>query len=113
METIYKVFTGKPVADLNLDYHKVTNLTHKLNEHCIYTHKNKISLQHSLNNNSQGAVLGATAHRQTWPTLLCFFRGLPGTGTYVNPSLEIQKLLHNELKAFINQTKRLHASRWK
>jgi hypothetical protein len=65
METIYKVFTGKPVADLNLDYHKVTNLTHKLNEHCIYTHKNKISLQHSLNNNSQGAVLGATAHRQT------------------------------------------------
>ena len=35
MGTIYKDYTDKPLADLNLDYHKIKNLTHKLNEHSI------------------------------------------------------------------------------
>ena len=35
MRTIYKDFTDKPLADLNLDYHKIKSLTHKLNEHSI------------------------------------------------------------------------------
>jgi len=35
MGTIYKVYTDKPLADLNLDYHKIIYLTHKLNEHFI------------------------------------------------------------------------------
>ena len=35
MGTIYKDYTDKPLADLNLDYHKINKLTHKLNEHSI------------------------------------------------------------------------------
>jgi len=35
METIYKDYTDKPLADLNLNYHKVKKMTHKLNEHSI------------------------------------------------------------------------------
>jgi len=35
MGTIYKDCTDKPLADLNLDYHKIKKLTHKLNEHSI------------------------------------------------------------------------------
>jgi hypothetical protein len=35
MGTIYKDYTNKPLANLNLDYHKIKNLTHKLNEHSI------------------------------------------------------------------------------
>ena len=35
MGTIYKDYTDKPLADLNLDYHKIKKLTHKLNEHSI------------------------------------------------------------------------------
>ena len=47
MGTIYKGYdTDKPLADLNLDYHKIKKKpTHKLNEHsktCICTHKNKV-----------------------------------------------------------------------
>ena len=33
--TIYKDYTDKPLADLNLDYQKIKKLTHKLNEHSI------------------------------------------------------------------------------
>ena len=33
--TIYKDYTDKPLADLNLDYHKIKKLTHKLNEDSI------------------------------------------------------------------------------
>ena len=36
MGTFYKDYTDKPLADLNLDYHKIKkNLTHKLNEHFV------------------------------------------------------------------------------
>jgi hypothetical protein len=35
MGTIYKDYTNKPLADLNLNYHKIKNLTHNLNEHSI------------------------------------------------------------------------------
>jgi hypothetical protein len=31
MGTIYKDYTDKSVADLNLDYHKIKELTYKLN----------------------------------------------------------------------------------
>ena len=35
MGTIYKDYTDKPLSDLNLNYHKIINLTHKLNKHSI------------------------------------------------------------------------------
>ena len=35
MGTIYKDYTDKPLADLNLNYHKIKKLTHKLNEYSI------------------------------------------------------------------------------
>ena len=35
MGNIYKDYTDKPLADLNLDYQKIKKLTHKLNEHSI------------------------------------------------------------------------------
>jgi hypothetical protein len=35
MGTIYKGYTDKPLADLDLDYLKIKNLTHKPNEHFI------------------------------------------------------------------------------
>jgi len=35
MGTIYKDYTDKPLADLNLDYHKIKYLKHKLNEHSL------------------------------------------------------------------------------
>ena len=35
MGTIYKDNTEKPLAHLDLDYHKIENLTHKLHEHTI------------------------------------------------------------------------------
>jgi hypothetical protein len=31
MGTIYKDYTDKPLADLDLDYHKIKKLTHKMN----------------------------------------------------------------------------------
>jgi hypothetical protein len=66
MGTIYKDYTDKPMADLNLDYHKLKRLTHKLNEHSIRHAsaliKTKYALQYNTSNNSQGLGLGATAH---------------------------------------------------
>jgi hypothetical protein len=35
MGTIYKDYADKPLADLDLEYHKTKNTTHKLNEHII------------------------------------------------------------------------------
>jgi hypothetical protein len=35
MGTIYKDYTEEPLAHLDLDYHKIKNLTHKLHEHTI------------------------------------------------------------------------------
>ena len=35
MGTVYKDCTDKPLEELYLDYHKIKNLTHKLNEHSI------------------------------------------------------------------------------
>jgi len=71
MGTIYKDYTDKPLADLNLDYHKIKNLTHKLNEHSIrYASaliKTRYALQYSTSNNSQGLGLGATAHNPPDP----------------------------------------------
>jgi hypothetical protein len=66
MRTIYKGYTDKPLVDLNLDYHKIKNLTHKLNEHSIRHAsaliKTRYALQYNTSNNSQGLGLGATAH---------------------------------------------------
>ena len=67
MGTIYKDYTDKPLADLNLDYHKIKNLTHKLNEysirHASALIKTRYALQYNTSNNSQGLGLGATAHK--------------------------------------------------
>ena len=60
MRTIYKGYTDKPLVDLNLDYHKIKNLTHKLNDrsirHISILIETRCALQYNLNNNSQGRV---------------------------------------------------------
>jgi hypothetical protein len=69
--TIYKDYTDKPLADFNLDYHKIKNLTHKLNEHSIRHAsaliKTRYALQYNTCNNSQILGLGATAHNPPDP----------------------------------------------
>ena len=71
MGTIYKDHTDQPLADLHLDCHKIKKLTHKLNEHSIRHAstliKSRYAPQYDLNNNSQGAGLGATAHKPPDP----------------------------------------------
>jgi hypothetical protein len=71
METIYKDYTDKPLADLNLNYHKIETLTHNLNEHSIrHTSaliKTRHALQYNTSNNGQGLGLGATAHNPLDP----------------------------------------------
>jgi len=71
MGTIYKDYTDKTLADLNLDYHKVKKLIHKLSEHSIRHAstliKIRYAVQYNLNNNCQGAGLGATAHNPPDP----------------------------------------------
>jgi len=71
MGTIYKDYTGKPLADLNLDYHKIKKLTHKLNEHSIRHAsaliKSRYALQYNTSNNNQGLDPGATAHKPPDP----------------------------------------------
>ena len=66
MGTIYKDYTDKPLADLNLDYHKIKNLTHKLNEHSIRHAsaliKTRYALQYNTSNNSQGLGMGGTIY---------------------------------------------------
>ena len=70
MGTIYKDYTDKPLADLNLDYHKINKLAHKLNEHSRHASallKTRYALQYNTSNNSQGLGLGATAHNRPDP----------------------------------------------
>jgi len=71
MGTIYKDYTDKPLADLNLNYHKIKQLTHKLNEHSIRHAsaliKTRYALQYNTSNNSQRLGLGATAHNPPDP----------------------------------------------
>ena len=86
MGTIYKDYTDKPLADLNLDYHKIKKLTHKLNEHSIrhasaliktrerervlvtlVTLKTRHARQYNTSNNTQGLGPGATAHNPPDP----------------------------------------------
>jgi hypothetical protein len=89
MGTIYKDYTDKPLADLNLDYHEIKKLTYKLNEHSIRHAsaliKTRYALQYNTSNNSQGLGLCATAHNPPDPHLFlisCFRGGgLPGAGT--------------------------------
>jgi hypothetical protein len=71
MGTIYKDNTEKPLAHLDLDYHKIINLTHKLHEHTIRHAsallKTRNALQYNTSNNSRGVGLGATAHNPPDP----------------------------------------------
>ena len=70
MGTIYKDYTDKPLADLNLDYHKINKLAHKLNEHSRHASallKTRYALQYNTSNNSQGLGLGVTAHNPPDP----------------------------------------------
>jgi hypothetical protein len=66
MGTIYKDYTYKPLADLNLDYLMINKLTHKLNKHSIRHAsaliETRYALQYNTSNNSQGLGPGATAH---------------------------------------------------
>jgi hypothetical protein len=56
MRTIYKDHTDKPLADLNLTFHKIKNRTHKLNEyfirHASALIKTRYALQYTTSNNS-------------------------------------------------------------
>ena len=67
MRTIYKDYTDKPLADLDLDYHKIEKLTHKLNEHSIRHASALIKTMYNTSNNSQGLSLGATANNPSDP----------------------------------------------
>jgi len=71
MGTIYKDYTDEPLADLNLDYHKIKKLTQKLNEHSIRHAsaliKTRYALQYNTSNNSHGLGPGATAHNPPDP----------------------------------------------
>ena len=71
MGTIYKDYTDKPLADLNLDYHEIEKLIHKLNEHSIRHAsaliQTRYALQYNTSNNSQGLGLNATAHNPPYP----------------------------------------------
>jgi hypothetical protein len=66
MGTIYKDYTDKPLADLDLNYHKIKILTHRMNEHFIIHASSLIkmgyALQHNKSNSSQVLGLGSTAH---------------------------------------------------
>ena len=61
MGTIYKDYTGNPLADLNLGYHKI-ELTHKLNEfsirHASALIKTRYALQYNTSNNSGSGCYG-------------------------------------------------------
>jgi hypothetical protein len=74
MGTIYKNRTDLILADLNLECHKIKNLTHKLNEHSIRQAstliKTRYALQYNLNNNSQG--VDGTAHSPPDPHQFIF-----------------------------------------
>ena len=65
MDTIYKDYTDKHLADLNR-LPKIKKLKHKLNEHSIRHAfaliKTRYALQYNTSNNSQGLGLVATAH---------------------------------------------------
>ena len=60
MGSFYKDHTDKSLADLNVNYHKIKNLTHKLNDrsirHISILIETRCALQYNLNNNSQGRV---------------------------------------------------------
>ena len=57
MGTIYKDYTDKPLAaDCNLDYHKITKLTHKLNEHSIRHASALIKTRYALQYNTSNTV---------------------------------------------------------
>ena len=64
MGTFYKDYTDKPLADLNLDYHKIEKLTQKQNEHSIRhastLKKTRYALQYNTSNNSWVQVLRHT-----------------------------------------------------
>jgi hypothetical protein len=71
MGVIYKDYTDKPLADYYLDYHKIKNLTHKLNKHSIRHAPALINIRYALkynkSNNSQDLGLGATVHNPPDP----------------------------------------------
>ena len=78
--TIYKNHTDNSLANLNLDNHKIKELTNKRIKnkrsirHASALINTRYAPQYNLNNNSQGAGLGATAHNPLTHTkffLLC------------------------------------------
>ena len=64
MGTIYNDNTDKPLAHLDLGYHKIKNLTHKLNEHSIRHAYALIKTRYALQYNTSN---GATAHNPPDP----------------------------------------------
>ena len=62
MGTNYKDYTDKPLTDLNLDYHKIKYLKHKLNEHSLRHAfaliKTRYALQYNKINNRHSLLFG-------------------------------------------------------
>jgi len=89
LPTNYKDYTDKPLADLNVDYHKIKNMTHKLNEHSIRHASALIKTRYALQYNTSKTVKDwVWVLRHTTPlTHISFFLtvcasgGLPGVGT--------------------------------
>ena len=77
MGTIYKDHTDKPLADLQLDCHKIIKLPGKLNEATLYHEsalmKTRYVHQYNLSNNSHGVGLDATARNPPDPLYFVFF----------------------------------------
>ena len=83
MGTIYKDYTDKPLADLNLDYHKIKNLTHKLNEHSIRHASALIKTRYALQYNITQATtvkVWVWVLRHTTPLTHIYFFCLRGGG---------------------------------
>jgi hypothetical protein len=78
--------TDKPLADLNLNYHKIKKLTHKLNEHSI-SHASALIKQSMHCNITQATTVKDWVLRHTTPLthinfclIICAVGGcLPGT----------------------------------
>ena len=73
MGTIYKDYTDKPLADLNLDFHKIKKLTHKLNEHSIRHASALIKTRYALQHNTSSTIKDRVLRHTTPLTHINFF----------------------------------------
>jgi hypothetical protein len=86
MGTNYKDYAEKPLAELNLDYHKIKKLTFKLNEHSIRHASTLIKTRNAIQLKTTVMVwVWVPRHTNPLTHTNCFFvclcgGGLPGAG---------------------------------